>query len=84
MPAHVDPDLRSRLDGDPRAQLEAIVLAEGELEELEGSLPGDVVVRHRYRLVRGLAVSARADVMRRVADLPTVKSIEPVRIVQAR
>ncbi len=83
MAARIDPELQHQLDADPEACLEAIVVASGSLDELLASLPDGVVVRHRYRLLRGLAITAPARALRRLAELPTVGSIEPERSVHA-
>ena len=83
MTARVDPDLRAQLEGDPEAPLEAILVAETAIEDLLASLPEEVVVTQRYRLIQGIAVSAPVGIMRRLAALPTVKAIEPVRTVRA-
>lgn len=83
MAAKVDPELAHRLEGDPDALLEAIVMAQDALDDLLASLPAGIVVDHSYRLIRGLAVTASAGTLRRLALLPAVKSIEPVRDVQA-
>ena len=83
MAAHVDPEMVRQLNGDPDAELEAIVTARDEVDELLASLPADVVVRHRYRLIPGIAISAPVGVLRQLVELPTVKSIEPVRALRA-
>ncbi len=76
MAAQLDPELRQQMEANPAEAVEAIVVAAGSLEELLASLPDGVVVRHRYRRLRGLAITASANMIRRLAELPTVRSIE--------
>jgi len=83
MAAKLDPELARQMDGDPEAQLEAIVTAASKLEDLLASLPPEVVVQHRYHLLGGVAVKASVGALRRLAQLPAVKAIEPVRDVKA-
>lgn len=81
MTARVDDELWACLEGDPDAQVEAILVASGSLEELLASLPAGIVVQHRYRRLPGLAVLASARLLRRIAELPTVRAMESVRRV---
>jgi hypothetical protein len=81
MSARIDPELARWLAGDPARQLEAIVSAQGRLDELLDGLPEGVEVQHLYRLIGSISVTAPAGTLRRMADLTVVKSIEPVRRV---
>lgn len=81
MTARVDDELWACLESDPDAQVEAILVASGSLEELLASLPAGIVVQHRYRRLPGLAVLASARLLRRIAELPTVRAMESVRRV---
>lgn len=82
-PDKVAPDLWPMLDGDPAARLEAIVVAEVDLDELLAGLPSEVTVEHRYRLINSISVTARADALLALTRLPMVRSIESVRPVSA-
>jgi hypothetical protein len=83
MVARVDPEMIPQLNGDPNCELEAIVTVTESLDDLIASLPDGVVVQQRYRLIKGVAVTGSARALRLVAALPMVKTIEPVRSVQA-
>ena len=80
--ARIDPQLRALLDGAPDLRLEAIVTASDSLDELLPELGCDVQVDHVYRLLRGVAVTATAAALRRLAASSMVESIEPVRRVK--
>lgn len=83
MTAHVDPELWTMLEGDPEARLQAIVIADADLDALLAELPEDVEIEHRYRLINSISVTARAGTLRELMQLPRVKSIESVRPVTA-
>jgi len=81
MSARVDPEMAVLLSGDPGQQIEAIISAQGRLDDLLDHLPDGVEIQHQYRLIGSISVSASAGTLRRVADMQAVKSIEPVRRV---
>jgi len=83
MSARIEPELAVRLRGDPGTRLEVILTATDGLDELVAQLPTDVQVEHRYRLIAGVAVTATAGTLRRVAEMSVVKSMEPVRPVRS-
>jgi len=82
MSARIDPELARHLNGSPDVELEAIIMAASGLDDLLASLPADVVVEHSYNLIASISVTAPAGALRRLAEMPTVKSIEPVRQVR--
>ncbi len=79
--SRMDPDLAGALDADPDRRMQAIVFAQDGLDDLLAHLPPDVRVEHTYSLIGSVCVSASVADLRRMADMPTVKSIEPVRTV---
>lgn len=81
MNARIDPELADLLSGDPLRPLEAIIMAQGRLEDLVDSLPADVTVRYTYRLIGSISVTAPAGALRLLASSDAVKAIEPVRPV---
>ena len=81
MGARVEPELTRRMSGDPKTSIEAILTATGGLEDLLAQLPPDVRVDHTYRLTHSVAVTASAAALRKVAQLPAVQAMEPVRDV---
>ena len=76
MTARVDPELADLLRGDPATELDAIVMATGRLDDLLASLPPDVTVRHEYRLIGSISVTAPAGAIRRLSTMNAVRSIE--------
>lgn len=81
MSARIDPELDDFLKGDPMRSLDAIILAQGRLDDLMDSLPDEVTVHYQYRLIGSVSVTAPAGALRRLAAMSTVKAIEPVRDV---
>jgi hypothetical protein len=80
--ARVDPELEKDLAGDPARRIEVIVTASTDLKDLMAALGNDVRVTHVYRLIRGVAATASAASIRRLAANQAVASIEPVRKVK--
>ena len=83
MTARIESDLSRQLAGDPKALVEVIITAADGLDELVAQLPAGVHVEHTYRLINGLAITAPARTLQQVARMPEVKTMEPVRGVQA-
>ncbi|MCE7939074.1 hypothetical protein DCC79_13005 [bacterium] len=77
----MNPDLASAMDADPESRMQAIVFAQDGLDDLLAHLPPEVHVEHTYSLIGSVCVSGSVADLRRLADMPTVKSIEPVRTV---
>jgi hypothetical protein len=65
--ARVDPELEKDLAGDPARRIEVIVTASTDLKDLMAALGNDVRVTHVYRLIRGVAATASAASIRRLA-----------------
>jgi hypothetical protein len=84
MSARIELDLSRRLSGDPKTPIEAILTAADGLDELLAELGPDIQVDYTYRLTASVAVTAPAGALRRLADRPAVKSIEPVRSVKSQ
>jgi len=81
MSAQIDPEMDDLLQGDPSQELDAIILAQGRLDDLLASLPDEVTVNYKYRLIGSVSVTAPAGTLRRLATMKSVKAIEPVRDV---
>jgi hypothetical protein len=79
----IDAELNKLMNESPDAELEAIVVASGSLDELLNVLPNSVGVRRRFKLISAVEVVAVAADLRELADSPSVKKIEPVRDVGA-
>lgn len=83
MITRIDPELARLFDENPGVEVEAIVFSADGLDDLLAQLPPDVRVVYQYRLNPSVCVAATGSSLRRLADLPVVKSIEPVRSVSA-
>jgi hypothetical protein len=81
MPARVDPELAQMMERDPQAELEVTIVARDGLDELLRSLPSDIAIQREYHLIPSVTATARASTLQAVAEMPIVKSIEPVRPV---
>jgi len=81
MSARIAADLSRQLSTNPTTPIEAILTAAEGLDELLAQLPPDVQVDHTYRLSHSVAVTASAGTLRRLAELPAVEAMEPVRDV---
>lgn len=77
----VDPDLVAAMRADPATRMQAIVFAQDGLDDLLSTLPPDVRVEHTYSLIGSVCVSASVADLRRLMDMPAVKSIESIRTV---
>ncbi len=80
--ASVDPELALELAGDSTTPLQAIVTSKNGLEALLDKLPAEIHIDHAYRLTASVCVTAKPSDLRRLIDMPMVKSIESVRPVQ--
>lgn len=83
MTARIDPEMLSQLAGDPETELQAIVSAQDGLEALLAALPADVRVDHTYTLISSVCITTSAATMKKIVEMPVVRSIEPVRGVGA-
>lgn len=81
MPASTDPELTLQLGGDPNEPLQAIVTSTDGLDALLAELPPEVHVDHAYTMTASVCVTARPSDLRRLIEMPMVKSIEPVKTV---
>jgi hypothetical protein len=79
--ATVDPELTLQLAGESNTPLQAIVTSKNGLEALLDKLPPEIHVDHAYSLTASVCVTARPSDLRRLVDMPMVKSIEPLRSV---
>jgi hypothetical protein len=83
MMSKVDAKLLERLKADPEAEFRLIVKAKGEPGQYLTRLQAlGIAVRHRFRLTRSLAVTARADAALQLADEAWVEKIEKDQIVR--
>jgi len=77
----VDPELALELAGESNTPLQAIVTSKNGLEALLDKLPAEIHVDAAYTLTASVCVTARPSDLRRLIEMPMVKSIEPVRSV---
>lgn len=79
----VDTELLERLKADPEAEFKLIVRTEGEPGQYLTRLQAlGIEVRHKFRLTRSLAITARADAALQLADEAWVEKIEKDQIVR--
>lgn len=83
MSARLEAALAKEIARAPDAKHMAILRAEGSAEELEARLPRDVTVRHRYRRLPGLAVTATGRRLQDLARMPGIAAIEADHQVRA-
>jgi hypothetical protein len=79
----VDAKLLERLKADPEAEFRLIVKAKEEPGQYLSRLQAlGIEVRHKFRLTRSLAITARADAALQLADEAWVEKIEQDQIVR--
>jgi len=77
----VDPEPGAPFPGDGAVPQQAIVTAQDGLDDLLAQLPPEIRVDYTYSLSHSVCVTALPKDLRRLQQLPMVKSIEPVRDV---